>query len=564
MGFRQEMVLAALLFGSLLAGPAFAQDFVGAGGGAIPDNNPAGVNVTFNVSGVTGEVRDVRVRVSLTHSWVGDLTATLISPDGLARLRLFGRVGSNRSTGFGDSSDLGGVYEFRDDAPQDFWQAAAAVDASTIIPTGLSNRTSSAGTGNVPAAARSNVGGCSTFLQLAFRGLTGAQVNGTWTLNVADLDAGQTGTAGAAGSVLTIVSGAVTGGEIPILISSFEDGETQPAIPAPSPITASAVRGNCTPGVNSPTGTGLTDFVMVRAIGGGPIAWSVKTNDGTAAGPVLPDFVLGVDSDFFMMGDFDGDGFSDATVWSPGVAARFKVRRSSRPNDLPLLIPLGTTGDDPTVVADFDGDRVTDAAVYRDGTPGDTTARWIVRRSATAAVTDFPISSSDGSIPFSLRDITGDGRADYGIQFNGGAGVGRFRVFSGANGVQIGPFFDFGLSSDFVVPGHSVGSDVTDIAVSRNANPGTGTVKYFFPRDMATGIGDAANLATGIVVGIPGDFITQGDYDGDGLTDYAVWRTSATPGQSKFVLRRSTAVATPLEVFHGQSGDYPVNNWDVH
>jgi hypothetical protein len=346
--------------------------------------------------------------------------------------------------------------------------------------------------------------------------------------------------------------------------SGFEDAEVQDVPAPPAPVVASTVRGTCTPGVNSFTGSGLTDFVMVRAAGGGPVRWFVKANDATAGGVELPPFEFGRDSDFFAMGDFDGDGLSDPVVWSSGPAARFQVRRSSRPTDAPLVVALGTTADDPLVLADFDGDRVTDFAVYRDGTPADTTARFLIRRSTTAATSDFPIPNSDGSIVFPLRDVDSDGRADFGIQFNAGSDVGGFRIFNGATGAAIGSPFNFGRSSDFVVPGHSVGSAVTDIAVSRNANPGTGTVKYFFPRDMETGAGDANNLATGIVLGIAGDFITQGDYDGDGLTDYAVWRSSATPGASKFVIRRSTNPTASLEVPFGQSGDYPVNNWDVH
>lgn len=563
MRFTHCALFALVVSALLCASPSGAQDFAGTGGGPIPDNNPAGVNVNFNVTGATGEVRDVRVRVDLSHTWMGDLTATLISPDGVARLKLFGRVGSSRVSGSGNSSDLGGIYEFGDDGTQDFWQAAASTGGAAVVPSNVRYRTSTAGTGSVSIPLRTNVGGCSTFLQLAFRGLSGARLNGTWTLNLADGAATDSGSVSAATSTLTLVTGPLTTVEIPILRSGFEDGETQPAPPAPLPIAASSVRGNCTPGVNSPTGSGRSDFVMIRA-SGGAIQWSIKVNDTTAAGASLPDFTLGLDTDFFVMGDFDGDGLTDPAVWTQGASSRFKVRRSSRPNDLPLVVALGTSGDDPTLINDFDGDRVSDFVVYRDGTPGDTTARFQILRSTTATVSDFPITNSDGSIPFTLRDVTGDGRAEFGIQFNGGAGVGRFRIFSGTNGVQIGAPFDFGNSSDFIVAGHSVGSEVTDLAVSRNANPGTGTVKYFFPRDMETGAGDAANLATGIVVGAPGDFITQGDYDGDGVTDYAVWRSSATPGQSKFVIRRSTAPAPLLEVPFGQQGDYPVNNWDVH
>lgn len=544
----------------LLAPAISAQSFTGSGGGPIPDGVPAGVATTFAVTGLTGEVRDVSVTLSITHTWVGDITATLISPDGLARLKLLGRTGSSRSSGFGDSSNLGGEYVFSDSAAQDFWVAAAAVgDTAAVTP--ATYRTTTAGRGDIAAAQRTNAGGCSTFLQLAFRGLSAAQANGTWTLLVVDGATPDTGSVTAASSVLNITTGPATP-EAALFRSGFENGETQDIPPLPAPIVASSVRGTCTPGVNSITGSGLTDFILVRATAGN-VTWSTKANNLTAAGTDLPPFDLGRDTDFFLMGDYDGDGISDATVWTPGNPGVFRVRRSSRPLDAPLVVAHGTTGDQPEVAADFDGDRVTDFAVYRDGTPADTTANFIIRRSSTGALATTFVPNSDGSIPFAIRDINSDGSADFGIQFNNGGGVGGFRMFEGDSGALLSPF-TFGLSSDFVVPGHVVGSPVTDIAVSRNANPGTGTVKYAFPRDMETGAGDATTLATGIVFGIPGDFITQGDFDGDGLTDYSVWRSSATPGASKFVLRLSTNPGTPLEVPMGASGDYPVNNWDVH
>jgi hypothetical protein len=46
--------------------------------------------------------------------------------------------------------------------------------------------------------------------------------------------------------------------------------------------------------------------------------------------------------------------------------------------------------------------------------------------------------------------------------------------------------------------------------------------------------------------------------------DFAVWRASPTAAQSKFVIRRSSNIATPLDVFQGEQGDFPVNSWDVH
>ncbi len=556
---RLGFVATAVLASSVAH--AGGSSFVGSGGGAIPDDNPTGVTINFEVTGQTLAVQDVTINLDITHTFLGDLTATLFSPGDLASLKLFGRVGSTRTSGFGDSSNLAGVYTFTDFGANDLWAVAATGTDATNIATGM-YRTTTGGTGTVALAQRTNVGGCSSYLQLAFGGLQGSQLNGTWRLVITDAVASDVGTVNAATSSIGFSLGAAPP-ELPMFRAGFENTEPASSPNPIAPIGASNVRGSCTPGINSPTGSGLTDFVMARAVASN-IEWRIKKNDATAAGPDLTPFVFGKDTDFFMMGDFDGDGLSDPVIWTTGTQGRFKVRRSSRPTDAPLELFLGQSGDDSTVIGDYDGDRVTDFAVFRPGTAESPAGKFLIRKSSSGVVSDFPISSvvSSSAFAFHVGDINLDGLADFGVQTNN-AGAGGFRMFSGFNGVQIANF-DFGLTTDFIVPGQFVGSATPDIAVSRNANPGTGTVKYAFPRDMATGMGDATTLATGIVFGISGDFITQGDYDGDGITDFAVWRSNATAGQSKFILRRSTNIAMPLEVFIGAAGDYPVNNWDVH
>lgn len=561
---QKHLSSVALVIGCFFAYPSQAAGpfiVAGAGGGAIPDNSPLGVTTTFDVSGVTGQISNVTVRLNVSHSFAGDLTATLYAPNDIAKLKLFGKVGANRTSTNGDSSDLSGVYEFADLAAQDFWVAAAVADSISAVPTGV-YRTTTGGIEVLGPTPRTNVGGCSSFLQLAFGGLRPIQSNGQWRLVVTDSGNSDVGTVTAATSLLQIDTVTETP-EIPLLRSGFEDSSTpSPLTPIP-PIVASNVVGNCTPGINSPTGSGLSDFVVTRRLpGSNSFEWRIKKNDTNSSGFELDPFTWGKLDDTFMMGDFDGDGISDATAWS-SLDGRFKVRRSSRPQDVPLEFAFAQPGGTPDVIADFDGDRVTDFALYRNGDTIDPTAHFFVRKSTGGLIFDFPITNSVNSVPFSIRDINGDARADFGIQFNAGGGPGGFRMFSGVDGSALNAFI-FGLNGDFVVPGQFVGDGVTDIVVSRNDNPGTGTVKYGFPRDMATGGGDAFNLATGTVFGLPGDFITQGDYDGDGTIDFAVWRRDIAGGPSKFIIRPSTTPNVPSEVLFGATADYPVNNWDAH
>ncbi|MBS1768147.1 MAG: FG-GAP repeat protein, partial [Acidobacteria bacterium] len=59
------------------------------------------------------------------------------------------------------------------------------------------------------------------------------------------------------------------------------------------------------------------------------------------------------------------------------------------------------------------------------------------------------------------------------------------------------------------------------------------------------------------------DFPTQGDFDGDGKTDLAVWRPNADPTQNYFYVRTSSGGAL-AQTEWGQNGDYPVNNYNAH
>jgi hypothetical protein len=75
----------------------------------IPDNTPAGVAVNLPISGVTGEIVDVNVRVSVSHFWVSDIALELVSPKGTV-VSLANRRG-------GTAEDYSGTV-FDDEAPR--------------------------------------------------------------------------------------------------------------------------------------------------------------------------------------------------------------------------------------------------------------------------------------------------------------------------------------------------------------------------------------------------------------------------------------------------------------
>ena len=191
-----------MLCGRLLVQPATAGVFAGTGTGDIPDpqaDGPADYGgdalvINFDVAGLTNEVQNVWLSVTMDHEWVGDLDVFLTSPAG-TNFTIFSRVGSSAIHGFGYSCDLGGAYEFFDYATNTLEHVAAGLGATNIYDlngTGATNiipsgfyRPSAAGPGAEPATTFAANSG--------FVGLSPAQANGAWTLTVRDGSGGDTG-----------------------------------------------------------------------------------------------------------------------------------------------------------------------------------------------------------------------------------------------------------------------------------------------------------------------------------------------------------------------------------
>lgn len=508
---------------------AQAADFAGGGTGAIPDNTPAGINVTFSVSGFVQPVQSVRLALNITHTFVGDLRATLISPGGVAHLLIFGRVGSGYVGLASPSSNLNGSYVF-EDGGQDLWAATTGLSTDDTIPPGR-YRTSTTSLPSSSSAASLH-GGCTTSLAGAFGSLAATDVNGTWTLNIAD-EAG--GDIGAVTSALLSLNTTID--------AIFANGFDAP------------VHGTCVTAWLDLTGSGRTSYVVVRNTGGGAtgdVTWYVQDNPAIGTG-AASDFVLGQATDFFLSGDWDGDGIGDAAVWRQGTPGQFIVRPSSHPSRL-LTVPFGQSGDNPTHAGDYDGDGLTDFAMYREGASTGLASHTLIHLSGGGPDRDL-VTGKYGAYPAGGVDYSGDGIADMAIQSDGGANVASFRIYNGINGAPLDTF-NFGTPTDVIVTGNHSGNAVADITVVR------GSMGNFLwtTRDSSTGVGQPA-----VTLGVSGtDLPLGGDYDGDGLDDYAIWRPSATLGQSKFIVRRSTLPSVPIDVFFGQSGDYPVGNSRTH
>jgi subtilisin-like proprotein convertase family protein len=130
----------------------------------IPDDDPAGVDVPVNVSGLAGVIGDLDVFLNLPHTYPGDLDITLIGPNGAV-------VSLGQDT-FGTTDDTFAGTTFDDDANPTY--SPIRVNGITTSPP------------SVPATPLQPENALS-----AFHGLS---PNGTWTLHVVDdagIDTGQ-------------------------------------------------------------------------------------------------------------------------------------------------------------------------------------------------------------------------------------------------------------------------------------------------------------------------------------------------------------------------------------
>ena len=494
-----------------------AATFPGTGVGAIPDS-PGGTPpvygtplvISYAASGLTAPVTDVSVDITLTHSWVGDLDMVLAAPGGGTSVVVVGHIGATTAGSFGDSSNYGGTYTFSDTAVgTNIWTVATAVacgDTCAVTP-GSYRGTARGTTGQTNPPPLTNI-------TATFAGLTTAQVNGTWTLTIRDGGGGDTGS-------VTASNLSITGGS-----------------------------GNCTT-VKRPLdydGDGKTDPTTVRNTGGGPsgqITWFTHFSGG-ADRPAQP---WGSATDFFVSGDYDGDGKQDIAVWraaAPGATHWFILRSS---NNTLLDVLFGQSGDDPTVTGDYDGDGKADPAVYRAGQNAGDKSTWYWLGSVDGLQHGY-VFGQNGDFP-APGDYDGDNKYDFVVQRNGGGGGAIFFEHLTTAGDTA---LWFGTPTDSILPGYYDSDCKADIAVSRNS----GGQYFWYIRNSTDG------STTTYIFGTAGtDFYTQGDWDGDGKTDIGVWRPAVDPTQNFFYWRRSIDGA--LGSFEwGQNGDYPVANFNQH
>ncbi|MBK7705401.1 MAG: hypothetical protein IPJ30_06360 [Acidobacteria bacterium] len=539
--------------------------FAGTGFGAIPDgptgclDSPGGtpLNVTFNVSGLSGAVNKVELNgmtFSPAHSWSADVKAILIAPNGASHV-LFGRTGATTSNSCGTSSDLVGPYNFGDlnNTPPagGWWQAAAAnpVAAGSYRTTALGG----AGATNPSPA---------TVMNSAFTGV--ANANGTWTLRLTDHGGGDTGTLSAATLLVETAAAAPSKANMDYDGDGKTDYVVARATNTPLSEASAPNMGSLRQSIDSSLETKVRD---TRERGDNllapPIYWYTSIN-GSGVTAVQP--FGDAATDFFTPNDYDGDGKTDLSVWRPGAAtvAAFYILQST--NNTVRTDVFGQTGDDPAITGDYDGDGKADVATYRCPAfgAGDGQCFFFYRGSNAnpgGNITYQPWGfGEDGDFFVNTGDFDGDGKHDFCIQRTSPIvstpAKGQFVLLkSNGGGVE---YINWGLSTDFILPGDYDGDGKSDFCVRRTVS---GVRQHFIlERD---GGGTPDDFYNGIPWGITGDISTPGDYDGDGKQDIAIWRQNADPAQNWFWVRRSSDLGT-TNFEWGSLNDVPPASWYVH
>jgi MYXO-CTERM domain-containing protein len=167
--------------------------FTGSGSGfAIPDGNSTGAFSDIVVAD-NFLVNDITVGLLLSHSYIGDIAATLTHIDTNTTVDLFNHVS--------DSSNLNGSYNFNDAFTGDLWTVASSGDSSFTIPGGDYFPTGAGSSAKVPMLTT----------------ISGLLSSGTWRLKISDYSPGDAGTLGSWSLNLQGSSPASVPGPLPLL-----------------------------------------------------------------------------------------------------------------------------------------------------------------------------------------------------------------------------------------------------------------------------------------------------------------------------------------------------------
>jgi hypothetical protein len=263
-------------------------------------------------------------------------------------------------------------------------------------------------------------------------------------------------------------------------------------------------------------GDGKTDFSVFSPASS---QWNIENSSNGANSSIT----FGFSDDKIVPGDYDGDAQTDIAIFRPSTGTWW-IRRSSNPTNF-QAINFGLNGDVP-VPGDYDADGRTDIAVWRPST-----GVWYISQSSLGVrIVQWGLN---GDRAFT-GDYEGDGKSDLAIYRNGT----WYISLSSSSLNLIGPF---GLSTDKPVSADFDGDGKSDLAVYR---PSEGNWYW-----LNSG---SSNSLTVYRFGLAADVPIPADYDGDGRADIAVFR----PSDNVWYRLNSSNGAFNARQF-GQTGDKP-------
>jgi hypothetical protein len=247
----------------------------------------------------------------------------------------------------------------------------------------------------------------------------------------------------------------------------------------------------------------------------------------------------GMSGDVPLLGDVDGDGVKDLIVWRPSSGTWYILKSTAgyagwgTPSSW-TAIQWGSNGDVP-LVADFDGDGKADLAVWRPSS-----GTWyILKSSAGYAGWNTPSSwvsyqwGLNGDKPL-IGDVDGDGKPDL-IVWRGGMWyvLESSAGYAGWNTPSSWEAHQWGLAGDVPLVGTFDGDNKADLAVWRSSS---GTWYILKSTAGYAGWGTPSSWFS-VQWGLSGDKPMTGYFDGDSLSEMAVWR----PSSGTWYILKSTA-----------------------
>ena len=278
-------------------------------------------------------------------------------------------------------------------------------------------------------------------------------------------------------------------------------------------------------------GDGKADVTVFRAATGGWYTLNSSTGYTTSVA-----HFWGLSTDTPVTGDFDGDGKTDPTIYRPSTGL-WAILMSSTNYTTSRTVSWGLSTDVP-VPADFDGDGKADPTIYRPSS-----GLWAILKSSTNYATSTTLSWGAGTDVPVPGDYDGDGKADPAF-YRASTGLWSAVLSSTSYATSLALVVDDGVL--VAVPGDYDGDGKIDPVVYRPA----------FGNWL--GLKSSTNYTTFLVFswGLPADVAAPADYDGDGKTDPAIFRPSTGLWA---ILKSSTNYTTSFVVSWGLSTDTPIN-----